>query len=261
MKLATEEVETKKLAAEKADAERLVAKKAEADARIAAERLATEKAEAERLAAEKAKAEKMAAEKAEAEKLAADKAKAEKLAAEKAETERLAAEKVKAEKAEAEKLATEKAQAKKQAEEKAKAEKVAAEKTKAAEIAAQASACQTKLNNTMSGKTILFRTNKANIKKSSFALLQQISNIIGECRATLPDTKIMVSGHTDSVGSGAYNLTLSQRRANAVKTHLAGIGVSSAIITSKGFGESEPVASNDTAKGRAQNRRITFSVK
>jgi outer membrane protein OmpA-like peptidoglycan-associated protein len=193
-----------------------------------------------------AKTKRIAAEKAEAEKLAAEKAEAKRIAAEKAEVKRLAMEQ-----AEAKRLATKKAEA----------EKLVAEKVKATEIAAQVHACQTKLNNTMSGKTILFHTNKANIKKSSFALLQQIATVITECRTALPNAKIMVSGHTDNRGSKAYNLTLSQRRANAVKTYLSSIGVNSAIITSKGFGESEPVASNDTIEGRAQNRRITFSVK
>ncbi len=221
----------KAIAEEKAKAERLAAEKAEANER---------KMAADKLAAEKVKAEK-------AQTLVAEEAETKKLAAEKADAERLMAKKQEAEA----KIAAEKVQAKKQAEEKAKV----------AEKAVQVSVCQTKLNKTMLGKTILFRTNKANIKKSSFSLLQQISNVIGECRVTLPDTRIVVSGHTDSAGSEVYNLALSQRRANAVKTHLVGIGVSSAIITSKGFGESEPVASNDTAEGRAQNRRITFSVK
>jgi outer membrane protein OmpA-like peptidoglycan-associated protein len=113
----------------------------------------------------------------------------------------------------------------------------------------------------MSGKTILFNTNKADIKNSSFALLKTIANVIQSCQSSLPNAKIAVSGHTDSRGSDEYNLLLSEDRANAVKKYLTRIGVSNEIITSKGYGESQPVAPNDTPEGRTKNRRITFSVK
>ncbi len=226
-----------------------------------AKRIAEEKAEAERLAREKAEAEKIAAEKEQAEKLANEKAEAEKIAAEKEQAEKLANEK-----AEAEKIAAEKEQAEKLANEKAEAEKIAAEKAEAERIAkmamakTQIDACQTKLNKTMQGKTILFETNKAEVKDSSFTLLKTIAAVINECIHKLPDAHIAVSGHTDSKGSDDYNLALSERRANSVKTYLISIGVSSTIISSKGYGESQPVASNDTPEGRSQNRRITFSV-
>ena len=179
---------------------------------------------------------------------------AKKLAAEKAE-----AEKAEAEKLAAEKLATEKAKAEA---DKAEAEKIEAEKVaKMTTAKANINACQTKLNSAMTNKTILFETNKANIKDSSFSLLKTMAAVIIECSSKLPNARILVGGHTDSKGSDTYNLKLSQRRADAVKKYLIGIGVSASIISSKGYGESQPVSSNDTEEGRSQNRRITFSIR
>jgi outer membrane protein OmpA-like peptidoglycan-associated protein len=71
---------------------------------------------------------------------------------------------------------------------------------------------------------------------------------------------VIVEGHTDSVGSDAYNQKLSQRRADAVRQYLAKHGIPANRITTEGFGESRPVASNDTADGRAQNRRVELRV-
>ncbi|BDY11728.1 OmpA family protein [Hydrogenimonas cancrithermarum] len=70
------------------------------------------------------------------------------------------------------------------------------------------------------------------------------------------DSKVILEGHTDSVGSAAYNLQLSKRRAEAVKEALVAHGIDASRITVKAFGESKPVASNDTPQGRAQNRRV-----
>ncbi len=274
--LAAEKAEADKAASDKEEAEKLAAEKAKADKaasdKAGAEKLASEKVEADKAASDKAEAEKLAAKKAEADKAASDKAEAEKLAAEKAKAdkaarEKLASEKVEADKAasdkaEAEKLASEKAEADKAASDKAEAEKMEAERVAKMAIAkADISACQAKLNSAMTDKTILFETNKANIKGSSFSLLKTMATVIAECRNKLPNAHIAVSGHTDSRGSDTYNLALSQRRADAVKKHLIGIGVSATIITSKGYGESQPVSSNDTDEGRTQNRRITFSVR
>ena len=69
-----------------------------------------------------------------------------------------------------------------------------------------------------------------------------------------------VDGHTDSVGSDMYNQTLSEERANAVREYLVGQGVPADSITSKGFGKTSPVATNDTAQGRQQNRRVELVV-
>ncbi len=74
------------------------------------------------------------------------------------------------------------------------------------------------------------------------------------------DLKVEIAGHTDSVGSDAYNLKLSNGRAASVKTFLISQGVSPTQLLSKGYGESQPVATNDTDTGRAQNRRVEFRV-
>jgi len=70
------------------------------------------------------------------------------------------------------------------------------------------------------------------------------------------DAKIEVQGHTDSVGSEKYNQTLSERRANAVKSFLVSQGIAESRIAANGFGKAKPVADNKTASGRAQNRRV-----
>jgi OOP family OmpA-OmpF porin len=71
---------------------------------------------------------------------------------------------------------------------------------------------------------------------------------------------VLIEGHTDSVGSDAYNLSLSQRRADAVKSYLVSKGIAASRIESRGMGESKPVASNETAMGRAENRRVEINV-
>lgn len=89
---------------------------------------------------------------------------------------------------------------------------------------------------------------QANLDKLSTVLLNN------------PDTNINVYGHTDSKGTDAYNQGLSERRANSVKSYLVSKGVSSSRLFAMGMGESEPVASNDTDAGRAQNRRVEFAI-
>ena len=75
-----------------------------------------------------------------------------------------------------------------------------------------------------------------------------------------PDTKVVVAGYTDSTGPEAYNLRLSQRRAEAAKAYLVQNGVKPCRLTAKGYGETNFVAGNDTAQGRAQNRRIELEI-
>ncbi len=78
-----------------------------------------------------------------------------------------------------------------------------------------------------------------------------------------PQTSTVIEGHTDSVGSARYNAGLSQRRADSVKNYLVeNFSISPDRLATKGYGEEKPVASNDTAEGRAQNRRIeaTFNA-
>ncbi|TXH04815.1 MAG: OmpA family protein [Nevskiaceae bacterium] len=75
-----------------------------------------------------------------------------------------------------------------------------------------------------------------------------------------PGLSVEIDGHTDSKGSAAYNLALSKKRAEAVRSYLVGQGVEGRNLTAKGFGLTKPVASNDTEAGRAENRRVEFVV-
>lgn len=74
------------------------------------------------------------------------------------------------------------------------------------------------------------------------------------------ETEVEILGHTDSVGSGSYNQSLSVQRAEAVKKYLVSQGISSARLKTRGYGESDPIASNETEEGRQQNRRVEIVI-
>ncbi len=99
---------------------------------------------------------------------------------------------------------------------------------------------------------VQFRTDKAELLAISYKVLDTVAAAI---KAT-PDSKWMVEGHTDSVGTAAYNQTLSQARAQTVADYLVSKGVDRGILTATGFGFDRPVFSNTTEAGRAQNRRV-----
>jgi outer membrane protein OmpA-like peptidoglycan-associated protein len=90
---------------------------------------------------------------------------------------------------------------------------------------------------------------------------QQTLDEVASALLTQPELNVEIQGHTDSVGAVAYNLNLSQRRAQAVQTYLIGKGVSASVLTAKGYGKAKPIASNDTAEGRTQNRRVAFEIR
>ncbi len=136
-----------------------------------------------------------------------------------------------------------------------------AEQQVTAETEKQQAACQEDLNAAMQGKNILFTFNKADISARSHSLLDNLGKIISECGDKLKGVSILIGGHTDSVGNDAYNLDLSQRRADAVSAYLKSKGIDADMLEAKGFGESRPVASNRTKAGQAKNRRITFEIK
>ncbi|MFY0583123.1 OmpA family protein [Cystobacter fuscus] len=103
--------------------------------------------------------------------------------------------------------------------------------------------------------TIYFDTGKAIIQKRSFGLLDQVAMVLREH----PELeKVRIEGHTDSVGRPYANLGLSQRRAEAVRYYLVNKGVAPERLDATGFGQERPIASNDTAMGRAANRRVEF---
>jgi len=104
--------------------------------------------------------------------------------------------------------------------------------------------------------TVLFDTNKATIRSESEEALQAIADIMEE----YPNTIFHIEGHTDSVGSEEYNETLSRERAASVKEFLVSEGIPATRLTSEGYGESRPIASNNTAAGRQENRRVEISL-
>ena len=104
---------------------------------------------------------------------------------------------------------------------------------------------------------INFDTNSANIAADSKPILDAAARAL---KMAPSGTVIEISGHTDSTGDAAANQTLSQASADSVKAYLVQAGVPQGALVAKGYGASRPVASNDTAEGRFQNRRIEFAV-
>jgi outer membrane protein OmpA-like peptidoglycan-associated protein len=99
---------------------------------------------------------------------------------------------------------------------------------------------------------VLFDTGMATLKPGAYTTIDRLATVLKQA----PDRKVMIEGHTDSVGADDYNRQLSERRAAAVQTALLERGVTSNQITAVGKGETFPVASNDNAAGRQQNRRV-----
>lgn len=104
---------------------------------------------------------------------------------------------------------------------------------------------------------VYFATGKASIKKKSYSLLDQVAGVLTHAKFI---TKMQVEGHTDSRGKAASNAKLSQARADAVRAYLMGKNIKAERLTAVGFGEDRPIASNKSRKGRAENRRVAFTV-
>jgi outer membrane protein OmpA-like peptidoglycan-associated protein len=98
----------------------------------------------------------------------------------------------------------------------------------------------------------LFNTGKSSFQKQTLPVLVSITAILKEN----PTAKFTVFGHTDNVGGAAFNLKLSIERADVVKNYLVTNGVAADRLTSNGFGDTQPVDSNKTSNGRANNRRV-----
>lgn len=108
---------------------------------------------------------------------------------------------------------------------------------------------------------VYFETAKAEIKPESYPILDDAAKTIHTVLSGNPDITIEVQGHTDSRGSDAYNQNLSQERADAVKDYLViKHGITSARLVARGYGESQPIASNNTVQGMAKNRRVEFLI-
>jgi OOP family OmpA-OmpF porin len=102
---------------------------------------------------------------------------------------------------------------------------------------------------------VLFDINSAEVKSEAYPMLTEVVLIMKKN----PDLRVEIDGHTDSTGTAAYNMALSEKRAEAIKDHLVTRGIDPERLTTKGFGFTKPAASNDTKEGRAQNRRVEFT--
>lgn len=103
---------------------------------------------------------------------------------------------------------------------------------------------------------ITFRTDSADINSSFYPVLNSVAKVLNK----YSNSTVMVSGHTDNTGSAEYNLNLSKNRAGAVAAYLQGQGVKVSRFEVLGMGFSNPIASNSTADGRAQNRRVEIKI-
>lgn len=103
---------------------------------------------------------------------------------------------------------------------------------------------------------ITFDVNKSTIKSSFTGVLNSVSLVLKE----FDETTINIEGHTDSSGSASYNQLLSEQRAGSVRDFLLNQGIQSSRTRAAGYGERNPIASNDTASGREQNRRVELNL-
>ena len=117
-------------------------------------------------------------------------------------------------------------------------------------------AAASKIDEVLKNKVVEFRSGSAVLTSTGRATLADIHAVLKDN----PSLNFEVQGHTDSTGTESANQALSQARADAIKTYLAGLGIAPERMVSKGYGSTQPVADNNTALGRARNRRIAFSI-
>ncbi|MDQ6991855.1 MAG: OmpA family protein [Mariprofundus sp.] len=141
------------------------------------------------------------------------------------------------------------------AEEKAK-EAIEACKPKVQAIAAKPAPVVVQIPKVLRLEGVYFDNNSSDLKNSS-------TTTLNEAAATLrqnPAIRVEVAAHTDSRGSAAYNLQLSESRAASVKDYLINHDIDASRLSSKGYGETDPIASNETSEGRATNRRVELRI-
>ena len=103
---------------------------------------------------------------------------------------------------------------------------------------------------------MLFDFDRSTVKPEAAKILDRLVVFMQENK----NSKVALSGHTDNVGSDAYNQKLSERRVTAVREYVVKKGVDAGRISGQGFGESKPIADNKTREGRAKNRRVEIKV-
>ena len=104
---------------------------------------------------------------------------------------------------------------------------------------------------------IVFALNSHKIESSDIVKFEKFAKYL----KTIPDAKVLLEAHTDSIGDADYNLQLSNKRANSAKKLLVSMGVDKTKITTVGYGETKPLVANDTAENQAKNRRVTAQIK
>ncbi len=109
---------------------------------------------------------------------------------------------------------------------------------------------------TLKENAVRFDTDKSTLTSTAQANLDRLVPVFKE----YADTNIQIFGYTDSTGPADYNLRLSRDRAASVKNYLVGKGISSSRFTTEGMGIADPIATNETAEGRSQNRRVEFAI-
>ncbi|WP_449185203.1 OmpA family protein [Trinickia sp. YCB016] len=112
------------------------------------------------------------------------------------------------------------------------------------------------LDQTLANRTIEFETGSATLAPEGRAILNQMATVLSK----MPGKSVEIIGHTDNSGNRSSNIALSQARADAVKGYLVTQGIAPQSMATMGVGPDQPIASNDTADGRARNRRIEFRV-
>lgn len=103
---------------------------------------------------------------------------------------------------------------------------------------------------------ILFQVNKSDLQPQAQTNLQKMATILNK----YADTQVLIEGHTDNTGSDQYNLDLSVRRAQSVANYLSAQNVNATRFTTQGYGESQPIADNETVEGRTLNRRVEIAI-
>lgn len=103
---------------------------------------------------------------------------------------------------------------------------------------------------------VYFATNKFDLSPNAILALDRMIKIFNE----YPDTDILIAGHTDDVGTDNYNMTLSQKRADAVYNYLIKAGIAAGRLSAKAFGETQPRVENKDATSRSENRRVEFVI-
>jgi outer membrane protein OmpA-like peptidoglycan-associated protein len=122
-------------------------------------------------------------------------------------------------------------------------------------IIGEAGTCQIELDTYLVTEVVSFKKGRADLSESSSAVLTMLAAIVRNC-----STRLEIAAHTDGVGDAEVNMRLSQRRADSVVKYLVQRGVEPLQLKARGYGESQPIADNDSEAGRSENRRVEFRV-